>query len=66
MKFFFKSSPRFISISDVSRNPTAIFDEVGKSGKTVIVVRNNKPIGCITGINHFSLREASEDVDENL
>ena len=61
-----ESGAGFISISEVSRNLTSIFDEVCKSGKKLIVIRNNKPIGCISGINHFNLVEVSKDADKNL
>lgn len=60
----FQYGTEFISISDICRSPASIFDAIAKNGKKMIVIRNNKPIGCISGINHFNISEVSDDTTE--
>ncbi len=45
----------FISISDICKNPSSIFEELSKTKKRLIVFRNNKPIGAITSVNNIKL-----------
>jgi prevent-host-death family protein len=46
-----------VSIRDLSRNPSAVVDEVERSGKPALVTRNGKPIAALVRINPEALED---------
>jgi prevent-host-death family protein len=43
-----------VSIRDLSRNPSAVVDEVERSGRPALVTRNGKPIAALVRIDQLS------------
>jgi prevent-host-death family protein len=46
-----------VSIRDLSRNPSAVVDEVERSGRPALVTRNGKPIAALVRIDQDRLEE---------
>jgi prevent-host-death family protein len=44
-----------VSIRDLSRNPSAVVDEVERSGRPALVTRNGKPIAALVRIDQDRL-----------
>ncbi len=44
-----------VSIRDLSRNPSAVVDEVERSGRPALVTRNGKPIAALVRIDQDKL-----------
>ncbi len=46
-----------VSIRDLSRNPSAVVDEVERSGRPALVTRNGKPIAALVRIEQDKLED---------
>lgn len=46
-----------VSIRDLSRNPSAVVDEVERSGRPAIVTRNGKPVAALVRIDQEALED---------
>ena len=46
-----------VSIRDLSRNPSAVVDEVERSGRPALVTRNGKPIAALVRIDQDKLED---------
>ena len=46
-----------VSIRDLSRNPSAVVDEVERSGRPALVTRNGKPIAALVRIEQDELED---------
>jgi prevent-host-death family protein len=46
-----------VSIRDLSRNPSAVVDEVERSGRPALVTRNGKPIAALVRIEQEKLED---------
>lgn len=46
-----------VSIRDLSRNPSAVVDEVERSGRPALVTRNGKPVAALVRVDEASLEE---------
>jgi prevent-host-death family protein len=46
-----------VSIRDLSRNPSAVVDEVERSGRPALVTRNGKPIAALVRIDQDRLED---------
>ncbi len=46
-----------VSIRDLSRNPSAVVDEVERSGRPALVTRHGKPIAALVRIDEDRLEE---------
>ena len=46
-----------VSIRDLSRNPSAVVDEVERSGRPAIVTRNGKPVAAMVRIDQEALED---------
>jgi prevent-host-death family protein len=46
-----------VSIRDLSRNPSAVVDEVERSGRPALVTRNGKPIAALVRIDQDQLED---------
>lgn len=46
-----------VSIRDLSRNPSAVVDEVERSGRPAIVTRNGKPVAALVRIDQVALED---------
>lgn len=47
-----------VNIRDLSRNPSAVVDEVERSGRPALVTRNGKPIAALVRINPEALEDS--------
>ena len=46
-----------VSIRDLSRNPSAVVDEVERTGRPALVTRNGKPIAALVRIEQDKLED---------
>ncbi len=46
-----------VSIRDLSRNPSAVVDEVERTGRPALVTRNGKPIAALVRIEQDELED---------
>jgi prevent-host-death family protein len=46
-----------VSIRELSRNPSAVVDEVERSGRPALVTRNGKPIAALVRIEQDKLED---------
>ena len=46
-----------VSIRDLSRNPSAVVDEVERSGRPAVVTRNGKPVAALVRIDQEALED---------
>ena len=47
----------FVSIRELSRNPSAVVDEVERSGRPALVTRNGKPVAALVRIDPVALED---------
>ena len=47
----------FVSIRELSRNPSAVVDEVVRSGRPALVTRNGKPVAALVRIDQAALED---------
>ena len=47
----------FVSIRELSRNPSAVVDEVERSGRPALVTRNGKPVAALVRIDQEALED---------
>ena len=47
----------FVSIRELSRNPSAVVDEVERTGRPALVTRNGKPVAALVRIDPVALED---------